>query len=676
MGEPGLKNILIASGNKETVNELKKALKKEFDISTASSSKRALHTLLSGETNLVIMDINLPEQGGLGLLSEIRKSYEWNNIPVIIFMDRADSAMESECIARGADGCITMPIDSLVVRYHVNRALELYAHRYRMYENLDEKESRIGRMTLKTIITIANTVDAKDKYTGGHSIRVAKGARAIAEELAWSEEDCRNIYNIAMLHDIGKIAIPDSILNKAGRLNDPEEKIMRQHPSIGYEIVKRINYLEHLQEGVYYHHERWDGNGYPEGLKGENIPIVARIISISDSYDAMNSDRVYRKRLDRDKIIERFEAASGTQFDPKLTELFVNMLKNGFSIDSSMDAWEDMEDKEEESLLLRMVNEYNSNLQISSENDPLTGLYNREYMRKKVDGMLIDSENGVFFMIDLDDFKSVNDTHGHIVGDLLLKMYADVIKKEFRDTDVLCRYGGDEFAIFLPGSPDRENLKKKAKAILEDVAARPEIAHYNIKNGLSIGIATSPEDGSDFDSLKGSADKALYFVKENGKNNFHFYGSEKADRTKSKVDADIEYIKQYLEEGATENNGLFTLKYDEFKNIYRYLDRYSKRKATDIQIVLFTLVEGNHRHIDLSIAEETMRVFERAASDSLRRADVGSVYSNNQYVLILLDTDRENGECVANRVIEKFIESCPYEGVNVDLEIESMANAK
>nr|MCR5273329.1 diguanylate cyclase [Lachnospiraceae bacterium] len=516
-------------------------------------------------------------------------------------------------------------------------------------------------------------VDAKDKYTGGHSIRVAEGARAIAKELAWSDEECQNIYNIAMLHDIGKIAIPDSILNKAGRLSEQEEKIMRQHPTIGYEILKDINFLEHVQDGAHYHHERWDGEGYPAGLKGEEIPLIARIICISDSYDAMNSDRVYRKKLTHSSIIEKFKEGAGKQFDPKLTALFVNMLENGYKIDSRETALENMDNIGEESLLLyKIVNEYTADLQSMADTDSLTGLYNRNYMKKKVEGMLIESEHGVFFMIDVDNFKSINDTHGHIVGDLILKMFSDVIRGEFRDADVLCRIGGDEFAVFLPGNPDRETIKKKAQDIIDGVAARPEMAHYGIKSGVSIGISTCPDDGKDFDTLYGCADKALYFVKENGKNKYHFFGNEKLDIERSRVNVDIEQIRQYLEEGLSHAKGAFTLEYEGFKKIYQYLDRYSKRNATDIQIVLFTLTESGKTYMDLDILDETMLAFDKAVVKTLRRADVGSIYSSNQYVLILMNTDRVNGETVAKRVVSKFEEISPYEGLDVSFEMESM----
>ncbi|MCR5468465.1 MAG: diguanylate cyclase, partial [Lachnospiraceae bacterium] len=535
-----MKHILIVDDSKENLVALKTELKKDYNVTPVTSGKNALKFLKTKETDLVLLDIDMPEMNGYEVLDEIKKNPLWQKIPIIFLTGLSAPEIEAECLARGADDFITKPYEPIVMRQRIQRVLELYALRYRLEENLQEKKNQIGKMTLGTIITIANTVDAKDKYTGGHSIRVAEGARAIARELAWSEEECQNIYNIAMLHDIGKIAIPDSVLNKAGRLNEQEEIVMRQHANIGYEILKEINILDHVEDGAHYHHERWDGNGYPAGLAGEEIPLVARIICISDSYDAMNSDRVYRKKFTHERIIERFKEGAGTQFDPKLAELFVKMLENGFRIDSKETALESMETVGGESLLLnKIVNEYTADLQVIAETDSLTGLFNRNYMKKKVDGMLIESENGVFFMIDVDNFKGVNDTHGHIVGDLILKMFSEVIKNEFRGADVLCRIGGDEFAVFLPGNPDRSIIEKKAQGIIDGVAARPEMAHYNIKSGVSIGIATCPEDGNDFESLYSCADKALYFVKGNGKNKYHFYGNDRMAKAKGKVNADM-----------------------------------------------------------------------------------------------------------------------------------------
>jgi energy-coupling factor transport system substrate-specific component len=151
--------------------------------------------------------------------------------------------------------------------------------------------------------------------------------------MGMDEESVKNINFIALLHDIGKIGVPDAVLNKPAALTDEEYAIIKQHPTTGYDILKDIRIIPDVHLGALYHHERYDGTGYPHGLKGEDIPLIARIIAIADTYDAMTSNRAYRKALTNDIVISEMEKNKGKQFDPALAELFIKMLKDGFSLD-------------------------------------------------------------------------------------------------------------------------------------------------------------------------------------------------------------------------------------------------------------------------------------------------------------------------------------------------------
>ncbi len=187
---------------------------------------------------------------------------------------------------------------------------------------------------LMTIEAITSAIDAKDEYTGGHSERVGEYACMIAREMAadydFSEEDILRIRYIGFMHDIGKIGVADSVLNKTGRLTDEEFSLMKKHAEIGYDLLKSMgNSIEGLLEGIRHHHERFDGTGYPDGLEGTDIPLVARIICVADSYDAMTSNRVYRKRLTDEEVIAEIRKCSGKQFDPAIAEIFVHMLERG-----------------------------------------------------------------------------------------------------------------------------------------------------------------------------------------------------------------------------------------------------------------------------------------------------------------------------------------------------------
>lgn len=194
---------------------------------------------------------------------------------------------------------------------------------------LNDKNKQIQNMTMETITTIANALDAKDSYSEGHSRRVAVYSEQIARALGMSEEEVGNIRIVALLHDIGKISIPDSVLNKPGRLTDEEFALMKQHPVAGNEILKDISMIPGVDIGTKYHHERYDGRGYPDGLKGEDIPYIARIIAVADAYDAMTSNRVYRKHLSSEQVMSELEKGEGTQFDPVIARTMEGLIKSG-----------------------------------------------------------------------------------------------------------------------------------------------------------------------------------------------------------------------------------------------------------------------------------------------------------------------------------------------------------
>ena len=187
---------------------------------------------------------------------------------------------------------------------------------------------QINKMSLQTITTIANIIDARDNYTKGHSTRVADYTALLAYKLGMNKNEIEDIHSIALLHDIGKLGIPDSILNKPGKLTNEEYQVMKNHTVIGGNILKDMSMLKDIDLGAKYHHERYDGKGYPDGLKGEQIPYIARIISVADAFDAMTSDRVYRKHLDSIIVINELEKGKSTQFDPVIADAMLSLIKS------------------------------------------------------------------------------------------------------------------------------------------------------------------------------------------------------------------------------------------------------------------------------------------------------------------------------------------------------------
>ena len=192
-------------------------------------------------------------------------------------------------------------------------------------EAIDANET-VKTLSVEVMEALAHTIDAKDKYTNGHSIRVAKYSRMIAEKMGLDTEACENIYYMGLLHDIGKIGVSNEIINKPARLTDEEYSIIKTHPEVGYQILFEIKSRPDLVIGAHWHHERYDGKGYPDGLSGEDIPLEARIIAVADSYDAMTSNRSYRGYLPQEKVRGEIEANIGKQFDPAAADCMLAII--------------------------------------------------------------------------------------------------------------------------------------------------------------------------------------------------------------------------------------------------------------------------------------------------------------------------------------------------------------
>jgi response regulator RpfG family c-di-GMP phosphodiesterase len=200
------------------------------------------------------------------------------------------------------------------------------------FQKSQETEQKV---LLQSVMTFTNFIDAKDPYTEGHSARVAIYSKALGKELGMKDSDIQNLYLSALLHDCGKIGISNEVLEKPGKLTDAEYKTIQGHTTIGATVLKDITSIPGVQDGAHYHHERYDGKGYPCHLRGEQIPYFARIICVADCYDAMTTDRCYRKKLTRDAALKEIEKNEGTQFDPSIASAMVKMIQDG-SLDKAL----------------------------------------------------------------------------------------------------------------------------------------------------------------------------------------------------------------------------------------------------------------------------------------------------------------------------------------------------
>ena len=191
---------------------------------------------------------------------------------------------------------------------------------------MDKSETAVKKLTTELMEALARTIDAKDKYTNGHSERVAIYSRMLALRMGLSEEEQEKAYYMGLLHDIGKIGIPNEIINKTTKLTDEEFELMQSHPLLGYNILKDISSMPELSQGARWHHEFYNGKGYPEGKLGSELPVLVRIISVADSYDAMTSNRSYRKYLPQETARAEIEKGIGIQFDPDAAKCMLEII--------------------------------------------------------------------------------------------------------------------------------------------------------------------------------------------------------------------------------------------------------------------------------------------------------------------------------------------------------------
>ena len=321
-------------------------------------------------------------------------------------------------------------------------------------------------------------------------------------------------------------------------------------------------------------------------------------------------------------------------------------------------------------LLNKVLAEYAEEARILSMHDALTGLRNRTYAKSRVDELLDKGHKGALFMFDLDNFKKINDTYGHIVGDKTLQMFAEVLKENSGRNDVACRLGGDEFIVFYTDMAEREKAAEQAEKIIYMIAERFKEQEFIDDVSVSMGIAFYPDDGKNFQMLYQNADKSLYYIKKNGKNSYHIYsdGGEKGDNTV----ADIDNVRNLIEGRMDASKGAFQVAYDEFSKIYDFISRCVERKQQMVQTVLFSINTKDDRYPDIETMDKAMGALREAVKDSLRSVDVGTQYSSSQYILILLDADQNNGKTVVERVIERFYENYKGQDLMLSYDMQTM----
>ena len=277
--------------------------------------------------DLVLMDVKMPVMDGFETLQKLRQiEGPAGQAPVVFLTADENEESEKKGLSLGAMDFIKKPFVPDVLTIRIRHLIDLNHLQKHLADEVKKKTEENERMFLNVVRSLADAIDAKDRYTSGHSQRVADYAAMIAREMGKSEEDVKMVYYAGLLHDVGKIRVPGSVINKPGRLSEDEYNLMKIHPVSGFHILNDIHDDARIVYGAKYHHERYDGKGYPNGLEGECIPEISRIIAVADAYDAMTSDRSYRKAIPQDVVRSEIERGRGVQFDPKVADIMLKII--------------------------------------------------------------------------------------------------------------------------------------------------------------------------------------------------------------------------------------------------------------------------------------------------------------------------------------------------------------
>ena len=324
--------ILVIDDNPEVLKLMKMLLSDEFDLEMTTSAEKGLALLKEKNPDLVLCDVMMPGMDGHAFSRAVKGDESLKHIPIILVTARTGAEMLAQGIQAGADDYISKPFDSVELKARIRSLLrfrEVESELALVNRNLKMRTSDLvdqqRSLFLSTVKSLASAIDAKDEYTRHHSTRVTEFTLKIARKMSFSEKEIGDLELAALLHDVGKIAVPENILNKPGKLTDQEYALIKEHSARGESILSPVIELKDIARIVRAHHEHYDGTGYPDGLKGREIPLGARIMAVADAYDSITSERPYRKAASHRFAMKEIIRCSGVQFDPEVVEHFLEI---------------------------------------------------------------------------------------------------------------------------------------------------------------------------------------------------------------------------------------------------------------------------------------------------------------------------------------------------------------
>ncbi|MDA7816711.1 response regulator [Sulfurimonas sp.] len=457
-------NVLYVEDDQDLNNSVAIYLNKFFNhVEVAFDGKDGLKKYNSSSFDIVLSDINMPIMNGIEMITAIKNINSEQNIIVISAHTEAEYLLET--IHLGISEYILKPIIyeqvnsilfKVVHNIHINQQNINYS--INLENMLEDKTQYIKENYELTVHAMVELVETRDTYTGGHSDRVANYSMLIAKEMNLSDKECDLIYRAGMLHDIGKVTTPDAILLKPGKLTPSEYHLIKNHVTVSYDLLSKIPMYDEISTIVATHHERHDGNGYPNGLSGSEIPLLGRIMIIADSFDAMTTNRIYKGRITPKNAIKEIESLSGSQFDPEIVPAACKALLN-VELDDTITQLPkgNMEDE-------RFAYFFH---------DPLTHQYNKDYLKLFIQSISDDTQYYTCVNF-LRNFSQYNKKHGWDNGDKLIQEFSNYLSeiypdvKQFRihgDTFILISDKPLDIAITTPSAFDNTSVNIESRYI-------------------------------------------------------------------------------------------------------------------------------------------------------------------------------------------------------------------
>ncbi len=814
--------ILIADDSEMNRSLLADMLGSEYNILEAEDGMQALGYLQNDgvKIDLVLLDIVMPNMDGFEVLAYMNRNDWIKDIPVIVISSETSPSCMERAYELGVTDFINRPFDVWIVRRRVMNTLMLASKQKMLVGMVTDQIFKREKMSNLMITILSHIVEFRNGESGMHVLHIRTIADILLKNLViktnqygLTQTDISLISTASALHDIGKIGIPDEILNKPGRFTPEEYKIMQKHSELGAAMLDDLDFLQdeklvkYARQICRWHHERYDGKGYPDGLKGEEIPISAQVVALADVYDALTSPRVYKAAIPHQKAIEMILNGECGAFNPLLLECLVevqDILEKELKINSfSRDTYEKMDhikaeilqddelstsartltllenerlktrffaelskevqfeyvlessllmiydfgekklglnelivnplkDKEvlkvfgEEKLkefvklventtptdyafsmetvipldgtshwvrisgrslfqgepavrtgVIGKIIDINSEhkalkeLQHKATHDMLTLLYNAGTAKEKVTEALQSDRDYVMLIIDLDYLKAINDTYGHHFGNLVLKHIATKLKTILRKSDIIARFGGDEFLVFFEEHRTQDATIKR----IFDSLTEP---YNNLQISVSIGVARTIDCGKEYDALFNGADRALYIAKNAGKHCIRYYDStlsENESAAVTQIDAPV---------GEESSSFIYLHSKEELKDLLKSLHQvYERIRIFNIETSQKYVIDKNGKLKKIDAEEAYINAgrigaYERALMTRGRAHEI-AYQGNNLYYITAMYMECEDTAYVLEIIVplkDDNLMNSIYNKTDIIAKIDSVGKRK